>query len=108
MCIRDRQHRACLAGSGVLDEPEIEHFHEVIVRSEPADEDVRRLDVAVDQATAVRLAERVIDLPQQVDSPRRIHRSELPDQSLETQAFEQLHHVIAVSYTHLTLPTSDL
>jgi hypothetical protein len=38
-----------------------------VVGTEPADHDVRRLDVPVDQATSVRLAERVTDPTQQVD-----------------------------------------
>ena len=58
------QHRAGLPRGGVLDQAEVEHLHEVIVRTEPADQDVRGLDVAVDQTARVRLAERVTDLPQ--------------------------------------------
>ncbi len=46
----------------MLDEAEVEHFDDVIVRTKPADQDVCRLDVAVDQTTRVRLAERVTDL----------------------------------------------
>ena len=62
----------------MLDETEVEHFHEVIVGTEAADHDVRGLDVAVDQTTSMRLSERVTDLAQQVHRPRRCQPVRIP------------------------------
>ena len=69
-----------------------------VVGTEPADHDVRRLDVPADQTTSVRLAERVTDLTQQEDRPLRIHSSEFPHQSLEAEIFEQFHHRVEVAF----------
>ena len=81
----------------MFDEAEIEHLDEVVVGAEPAHEDVGGLDVAVDQAAAMRLAERVADLPQQMDRPRGLERTEFPHGPLEADPVEQLHHVIEVA-----------
>ena len=72
------------AAAGLLDETEVEHLDEVSVWTEPANHDVRGLDVAVNQTTRMSLAERVTDLPQQVHRPSRLHCSEFLHQSLET------------------------
>ena len=53
------------------DQAEVEQLGHVVHAPAPRGEDVRRLDVAVDQARRVRLAQRPADLPQQVDHPRR-------------------------------------
>ena len=44
------------AAVDVLDQPEVEHLDEVVVGTEAAHEDVRRLDVAVEEPARVRLA----------------------------------------------------
>src|SRR5262249_56370548 len=50
-----------------LDQAEIEHLDEVGDAAAVVEDDVGRLDVAVDQAQAVRLRQGVADLPQDVD-----------------------------------------
>ena len=82
----------------MLHEAEVEHFHEIIVGTEPADQDVRGLEVAVDQTARVGLAERATDLAQQVYRPSWVHRSEFLHQSIDTQAIEPLHHVVEVAF----------
>ena len=46
------------------------------------------------QPVAVRVLERGADLAQDVDDPLRGQRPVLPDQGIEIQAVEQLHHVV--------------
>ena len=61
-------------GGVELDQAEVEHLDEVVRRAGPADHDVRRLDVAVDQAVRVRVLQRGADLAQDMDDPLRRQR----------------------------------
>ena len=54
-------------GSSLSDEAEVEHLDEVVVLVALHQKDVARLDVAVDDAERVGLAERAADLPRDVD-----------------------------------------
>ena len=66
---------------------EIEHLHV----AGPADEDVARLDVPVDDAARVRGGERSRDRRADVDDPRRVER--LPKhEPLQIHPVEQFHH----------------
>ena len=60
----------------------------------PRGEDVRRLDVAVDQARRVRLAQRLADLPQQVDRPPGRQGAVALDQLGQAQARQVFHDVV--------------
>ena len=62
---------SCIAGALPLGQPEVEELGHVVETPAVGGEDVGRLDVAVDQAQAVRLAERLARLPKQVDHPLR-------------------------------------
>ncbi len=77
-----------------FDQAEVEHLGKIERRSRPADHHVRRLDVAMHQPVAVRVLERGADLAQEVDHPLRRQRPVLPDQGIEIQPVEQLHHVV--------------
>ena len=79
---------------GRLDEAEVEDLDEIERASVPADVDVRRLDVAVDQSGRVRLPERVADLPQEIHHAPGRQRPELPHEVRGVEALEQLHHVV--------------
>jgi hypothetical protein len=48
-----------------LTQAEVEHLDEVLVQTEPANEDVGGFDVAVDQTPGMRLAQRVTDLAEE-------------------------------------------
>ena len=52
---------------GDLGEPEVEHLGEVLHAAVPAEEDVLRLQVAVDDALVVRLLKRAAHLDQDAD-----------------------------------------
>ena len=80
---RDRSHN-----------PEIQHLHEVVLLAVAAEEDVRRLDVAVHQAAGLRLGERVADLAQDVDGPLGRNRAEAAEQRVGIEPVEQLHDVV--------------
>ena len=54
-----------------LDEAEVDDLRDVGLAAALAQDDVRRLDVAVDEAERVRLGERAADLPQDVDHAAR-------------------------------------
>src|SRR6478735_9839320 len=66
--------------SVVLGQPEIEHLHRVRLAPTPAREDVRRLDVTLDQPDAVGLLETAGRLSNDVDYPFRRLRSIAGDQ----------------------------
>ena len=76
------------------DQAEVEQLGHVVHPPAPRGEDVRRLDVAVDQARRVRLAQRPADLPQQVDRPRRRQGAVALDQLRQAQARQVLHDVV--------------
>ena len=65
-----RQHRRVLARL-ILDDPEVQHLQVVVLGSEPRDEQVRRLDVAMHEPVLVRLGERPARLAQEHRSPVR-------------------------------------
>ena len=75
------------ASVGQLRQAEVEHLDVIAV----GDEQVGRLDVAVDDAAAVRGVERLGDLDREVEHPRGRQRSFF-DQLLDGPPFEQLHH----------------
>ena len=74
-------------------EAEVEQLDEVVPPAAPGGEDVRRLDVAVDQAGRMRLRQRLARLPQQVDDPAGRQRPVPPDQLVEAQPVQVLHDV---------------
>ena len=55
------------------------------------DEQVRGLDVAVDDAAAMRRVERVGDLPREVEDPRRPASGPALDEAADREPFEPLH-----------------
>ena len=57
--------------AGQLDQPEVEHLGDVRLAAAHRDEHVGGLQVAVDQAQAVRLGQPRADLAEQVDRPAR-------------------------------------
>ena len=78
----------------LLDESEVEHFHEVVTEAQPADMDVRRLDVAMHETLGVCLLERLADLTHDVNRTIGRHRTMLPHERLEIHPVEQLHHKV--------------
>ena len=82
----DRALLGHLAGSGSRD-PEVRHLHDSL----GVDDDVVRLDVAVDDAVAVRVAERREDLPRIRDRDGHRAQAARADELLERPALDVLH-----------------
>ena len=77
-----------------LHDPEVEHLDEIVLAAVSAHQDVRGFDVAVHQPVGLGFSERVTDLTKQKDRPFGGHRAVPPDECIEVEAVEQLHHVI--------------
>ena len=82
------------AARHVFDEAEVEHLREVRNPAAVGEDDVRRLDVPVDQADPVRLRERFADLLEDVRDAGGRHRARLLHEPLEVHAVEVLHDVV--------------
>jgi len=91
---RQRHDGVAAVSARRLDDAEVEDLDEIVVLAVAAEKDVRRLDVAMDQAARLGLRERVADLPQDVHHPFRRERSAAPDERLQVEPLEQLHHVV--------------
>ena len=63
-----------------LRDPEVENLHEVVVLAIPAQEDVRRLDVAMHEPARFGLGQRMAHLPKDMDDAFGGYRAEAPDQ----------------------------
>ena len=81
-------------GIETLDQPEVDDFRHVRLTAPHRQNDVGRLDVAMDDPKAVRFRERAADLSQDVnDAPRR-QSAVASNQLLEIDAVEELHRVV--------------
>ena len=80
-----------VAGLAVVDETEVEHLDEVVVIVLLEQEDVARLDVAVDDAERVSFAQRASHLLGDVDGPIRRQTPALLELFGERSAVEVLH-----------------
>ena len=78
----------------LLDEAEVEHLHVVDVTTLSAQEDVRRLDVPVNETGVVRFGEGMAHLAHDVDDPGWWHRAVLLDQTVQVLSIQQFHHVV--------------
>jgi len=76
-----------------LDQPEVQHLDKIHFPSIPADEDVRRLDVPVDETHFMGFGQRMADLAQDVNGPLRGNRPELLNQRLRIEAVQELHDI---------------
>ena len=74
-------------------EAEVEHLDEVDVATEAAQEQVRGLQVAMDEPVRVRLAERVAHLGEPMHDATRLDGAEAIHEMLGVQAVQQLHRV---------------
>ena len=84
-----------------LDQAEVEHFDDVEIEAEPAQEEIVRLDVAMEEPNRVGLAERTTGLSQHSDDPLRRKRTETLHQRVEVLAVEQFHdEVEAAGFAH--------
>jgi hypothetical protein len=79
---------------GGFHEAEVDDLHRIADAAALAEDDVRRLHVAVDEASAVRLGEGACDLAEDVDHPVRRHRAVLRHEALEVRALEIFHRVV--------------
>ena len=61
-------------------ETEVEHLHEVVLEAHPADVDIGRRDVAVDEPACVRFRERMTDLTEQEERALGGHRTEFANE----------------------------
>ena len=77
---------------GDLGEAEVEHLGEVLQPALGAEKDVLGLEVAVDDARAVRLFERAADLDQDRERALDRHRAFRAHRLVEVLALEVLHH----------------
>ena len=90
--MRERRVGRGLAGGS--HDSEIQDLHEVVLLAVPADEDVRRLDVAVTRPHDCGLRQRVTDLAKQVRGALGRDGPEATKQRVGVEAIEQFHHVI--------------
>ena len=74
-----------------LHQPEIEDLDEVAYPAPASEDDVGRLDVAVDEADAMRLGQRAANLAQDVDDAPLGLGAELPHQLVEVDAAQVFH-----------------
>ena len=66
-----------------FDKTEINYLDDVAQSAAPGEDDVGRLDVAVDETDAMGFGERAADLAQDIDDPALRLGAELPDQLVE-------------------------
>jgi hypothetical protein len=78
----------------LLHEAEVEQLHDVALAALRAEHDVRRLDVAVDEADRVRFGQRSARHRQDADDARGRLCSADRDDALERRAVEELHRVL--------------
>ena len=81
-------------GPVLLHQPEIQHFDEVDLHTVAAEEDVRWLDVTVDQAAAMCLVKGMTSLSQDVDRALLRLHVVLTQERIEIHAVEKLHHIV--------------
>src|SRR5438093_12474385 len=81
-------------GTGLIfHDPEVEHLQEIVLGSQPGDEEVGRLDVTMHESVLMRLGERSTRLPQKHDHAIRDLRSEALHDLMEGETLQQLHDV---------------
>jgi hypothetical protein len=81
-------------GAELFHEAEVDDLGDVDGAASRAEDDVRRLDVAMDEADRVRLAERAGNLRDDVCDACGRHRAGLRDDLFEIAPYEQLHRVV--------------
>ncbi len=96
---RRTARRQALAGDD-LGDAEVEHLDEVGLRS-VLEVDVLGLDVAMDDALAVRLAERVGDAVHHARQPRRRQRAVLSQDRVQAAALQHLHRQVHDAFGRL-------
>ena len=72
--------------AGQLGQPEVEHLDEIVLPAANGEEDVGRLDVAVNQARRVGLGQRRADLAQDIAHPRFGQRAVAVHQLVQVDA----------------------
>ena len=77
-----------------LHQSEVEHLHEVQLTPVPTQEDVGRLDVAVNEALFVSLAKRVASLPEHMHGALGWKWTEPLYQGFEIEAVQEFHDVV--------------
>ncbi len=78
---------------GRLDQPEIEELGHVVTSAPEAGINVRRLDVAMDQARGVGLGQCATDLLQEPNHPARRHGTMALHKFVKAETAEVFHHV---------------
>ena len=78
-----------------LRDAEVEELHAEEASLAERDEDVLRLEIAVDDASYVGGVQSVRDAAEERQRDARRHRSALAQVTIERRALEQLHHVVA-------------
>ena len=84
--VSHRRHGGIVLGAELLDEPEVEHLHDVVDASALAQHHVRRLHVAMDEPDPMRLGERRADLLDEVNDARLGLRPVVEDHAIERAA----------------------
>ena len=77
-----------------LHEPEINHLSNVGNAAALAEDDVGRLDIAVDQAALVSLHECAAHLREDVNDSGRLLRAVLRDEIVERETIQVLHRIV--------------
>jgi hypothetical protein len=80
--------------TGPLGNSEIQHLHEIVIFTVPADEDVGRFDVSMNESPGLGLGQGVAHLPQEVDRTLSRNRTEAPYQQINVESVEKFHHII--------------
>src|SRR5262249_40276484 len=87
--------RAALFATEDLGDAEVDDLHVVGVVADLGDQDVRRLQVAVDDPLPVRLGDRARDLLEDVAEHRRLELTRTLEPLVERLAADVLHHDVA-------------
>jgi hypothetical protein len=86
----------------LLDEPEIENLHEVVLQPHSAHVDIRRLDVPMNQPSGMCVRQRVAYLSQQKYGTGWGHGTKFTHQRFDVTARQQFHHVVETAIVGLT------
>jgi hypothetical protein len=98
-----RKSRRGVLMRNILHKSEVDHLGDIGFAATVTQDDVRRLDVTMDQSNAVRLRQRAADLLEHVERAFDRHRPLLRDQTFEIDPVEKLHRIVEEAVRRATI-----